>query len=75
MGVFATAARRMSYSTLGFVQYLAPTMVFLLGLFVFHEPLRTVQLASFVIIWAAIAVFCVDLVRRHRAARRVAEPV
>lgn len=72
--LFATAARRMSYSTLGFVQYLSPTLVFLLGLFVFHEPLRPVQLASFVIIWAAIAVFCADLVHRHRVARQVAEP-
>lgn len=66
--LFATAARRMSYSTLGFVQYLAPTMMFLLGLFVFHEPLRPVQLASFMMIWSAIAVFCFDLLRRQRPA-------
>jgi chloramphenicol-sensitive protein RarD len=65
--LFATAARRMNYSTLGFVQFLAPTMVFLLGLFVFHEPLRPVQLASFVVIWAAIAVFCLDLLIRQRS--------
>ncbi|MBB4857518.1 chloramphenicol-sensitive protein RarD [Novosphingobium chloroacetimidivorans] len=69
--MFATAARRMSYSTLGFVQFLAPTLVFLLGLFVFHEPLRTVQLASFVMIWAAIAVFCWDLLSARRV---VTEP-
>lgn len=61
--LFATAARRMSYSTLGFVQFLAPTLVFMLGLFVFHEPLRPVQLVSFIMIWAAIAVFCWDLLR------------
>jgi chloramphenicol-sensitive protein RarD len=67
--LFATAARRMNYSTLGFVQFLAPTMVFLLGLFVFHEPLRPVQLASFVVIWAAIAVFCFDLLSTHRASQ------
>jgi chloramphenicol-sensitive protein RarD len=65
--LFATAARRMSYSALGFVQFLAPTLVFLLGLFVFHEPLRPVQLASFVMIWAAIAVFCWDLLSARRA--------
>jgi len=64
--LFATAARRMSYSTLGFVQFLAPTLVFLLGLFVFHEPLRPVQLASFVLIWTAIAVFCWDLMSARR---------
>lgn len=65
--LFATAARRMSYSALGFVQFLSPTLVFLLGLFVFHEPLHPVQLASFVMIWAAIAVFCLDLLIRQRA--------
>jgi chloramphenicol-sensitive protein RarD len=68
--LFATAARRMSYSALGFVQFLSPTLVFLLGLFVFHEPLRPVQLASFVMIWAAIAVFCLDLLIRQRQSAR-----
>ena len=64
---FATATRRMNYSTLGFIQYLAPTIVFLLGLFVFHEPLRPVQLACFVLIWVAAAVFVWDLLSRRRA--------
>ncbi|WP_293704329.1 EamA family transporter RarD, partial [Sphingopyxis sp. UBA6723] len=41
--LFATAARRMSYAALGFVQYLAPSIVFLLGLFVFGEPLKPAQ--------------------------------
>jgi chloramphenicol-sensitive protein RarD len=72
--LFATAARRMDYSTLGFVQFLAPTLVFLLGLFVFHEPLRPVQLASFVMIWAAIAVFCWDLLRNRKPVPRPEEP-
>lgn len=66
--MFAVAARRMDYSTLGFVQYLSPTMVFILGLFVFHEPLREIQLACFVIIWAAIALFVWDILARHRRA-------
>jgi chloramphenicol-sensitive protein RarD len=66
--MFAVAARRMDYSTLGFVQYLSPTMIFILGLFVFHEPLREIQLACFVIIWAAIALFVWDIVARHRRA-------
>lgn len=65
--MFATAARRMDYSTMGFVQYLSPTIAFLLGLFVFHEPLRQVQLACFVLIWAAAAVFVWDLLSRRKA--------
>ncbi|MFM6933481.1 MAG: EamA family transporter RarD [Novosphingobium sp.] len=65
--MFAAAARRMDYSTLGFIQFLSPTIVFALGLFVFHEPLRPVQLACFVLIWAAIALFVADLVVRRRS--------
>jgi len=65
--LFATAARRMSYSTLGFVQFLAPTLVFMLGLFVFREPLHPAQLASFVMIWAALGVFCWDLLSSRRS--------
>lgn len=68
--LFAVAARRMDYSTLGFVQYLAPTMVFILGLVVFNEPLRPVQLISFGLIWAAIAVFSWDLLSRSRGSAR-----
>jgi len=64
--LFAVAARRMDYSTLGFVQFLAPTIVFLLGLFVFHEPLRQVQFACFVLIWIAIALFIWDLWSRRK---------
>jgi chloramphenicol-sensitive protein RarD len=64
--LYTHAARRLPFSTLGFLQYLAPTMVFLLGLLVFHEPLQRVQLASFALIWAAVAVFCWDLWAKSR---------
>ncbi|PLK26565.1 EamA family transporter RarD [Novosphingobium sp. TH158] len=70
--LFAAAARRMDYSTLGFVQFLSPSIVFLLGLFVFHEPLRTVQLGSFLLIWAAIGLFVADLLARRRTSRQIA---
>ncbi len=63
--LFAVAARRMDYSTLGFIQFLAPTLVFVIGLTVFHEPLRPVQLACFVAIWSAIAIFVWDLLARR----------
>ena len=63
--LFALAARRMDLSTLGFVQYLAPTIVFILGLTVFGETLRPAQLASFVLIWAALALFSWDLWQRR----------
>ncbi|MEM1050803.1 MAG: EamA family transporter RarD [Pseudomonadota bacterium] len=69
--LFAIAARRMPYSTLGFIQYLAPTIVFLLGLFVFGQQLRTVQLASFLLIWTAIAIFVADAWWRSRKVKTV----
>lgn len=73
--LFAIAAKRMDYSTLGFIQYLAPTIVFLLGLTVFGQELRLVQLGSFVLIWSAVAIFTADIwakSRRAKAARSVA---
>ncbi|MBS0480606.1 MAG: EamA family transporter RarD [Proteobacteria bacterium] len=67
--LFAAAARRMDYSTLGMVQFIAPTMVFVMGLTLFHEPLRPVQLACFMAIWVAIAVFVWDLLAQGSTAR------
>jgi chloramphenicol-sensitive protein RarD len=64
---FAVAARRMPYTVLGFLQFSSPTIVFLLGLFVFGEELRPAQLACFVMIWAAASLFIWDLVRRQKA--------
>lgn len=55
--MFAVAARRMDYSTLGFIQFLAPTIVFVLGLTVFGKPLHPAEIAAFGFMWLAIAVF------------------
>ena len=64
--LYAIAARRMPLSTLGFLQFLAPTIVFLLGLFVFGEELDPLRLVCFVLIWTAVAVFAWDLIQRDR---------
>ncbi|WP_432200775.1 EamA family transporter RarD [Erythrobacter sp. W53] len=64
--LFAVAARRMDYSKLGFIQFLAPSIVFILGLTVFKEPLQPVQLACFACIWSAAALFAWDLLKRSR---------
>ena len=64
--LFAIAARRMDFSALGMVQFTSPTVVFLLGLTVFGEPLDPVKLTSFAIIWAAIALFVWDLIAARR---------
>ena len=66
--MFAIAARRMPYSTLGFFQFLAPSIVFVLGLTVFEQPLQPAQAACFACIWLAAAIFIWDLVKRSRNA-------
>lgn len=71
--MFATAARRMSYTALGFVQYMSPTIVFFLSIFVWHEPVNAARLACFALIWTAIAIFSLDAL--HRARKPSGEPV
>ncbi len=61
--LFAFAARAMPYSVIGILQFISPTIVFVLGLTVFGEELRATQLASFIAIWAAVAVFAWGLLR------------
>ena len=65
MLLFAAAARRLSFSALGFVQFVTPTIAFLLAMFVFHEPLGQAQLLCFFAIWGAIGLFSWDLWRRR----------
>lgn len=67
--LFAIAARRMPYSTLGFFQFLAPSIVFILGLTVFQQPLAPMKLACFACIWIAAGIFVWDLVSRSRSAK------
>lgn len=71
---FTHGARRLPLSTIGFLQYLAPTVQFLLAVFAFREPFTPAHLAAFGLIWAALAVFSVDARERYRASRRVPEP-
>jgi rarD protein len=68
--MFASAARQLDFSVLGFIQFITPTGLFLQGLFLFGEPLKTVQAICFVFIWTAIALFCWDLLRKRSAAAR-----
>lgn len=66
--LFAIAARRMDFSAIGMIQFLSPTIVFALGVLAFGKPLHGFQVAAFVIIWVAIALFVWDLLARSKAA-------
>ncbi len=73
---FGAAAVRVPLSTLGLMQYLAPSSMFLLGIFVFHEEMPPERLAGFLLVWAALSVLTWDALRTARRDRaRRARPV
>ncbi len=63
---FIEAARRLDLKTMGFLQFLSPTLQFLIARFAFGEPLPNSRLLSFVLIWAAVALYCGDAALRSR---------
>jgi chloramphenicol-sensitive protein RarD len=73
--LFAAASRRLPLTTMGFIQYFAPFIQFLVGVFVLQEPMPLERWVGFGLVWVALAVLTIDLVRGARAARRtVSEP-
>jgi chloramphenicol-sensitive protein RarD len=67
--LFAYGARRIRLSTLGLLQYLAPTVQLLLGIWVFHEAFSRPQMISFSFIWAALALYTADNLIAQRRVR------
>lgn len=57
---FNAAATKIPYSTLGFIQYIGPTLSFLLALFLYHEPFDTDKFISFFFIWVALLIFSIN---------------
>jgi chloramphenicol-sensitive protein RarD len=64
---FAAAARRLRLSTMGFLQYLSPTLQFALAIFAFGEPFGRAQLLTFALIWIACGIFSLDSILVYRA--------
>ncbi len=64
---FAAAARRLRLATMGFLQYLSPTIQFALAVAVFGEAFRTAHLVTFLCIWAGLGLYTCDALRRARA--------
>jgi hypothetical protein len=67
---FAAAARRIRLGTLGLLQYIAPSGLFLTAILVFGEPLDGWGLATFVLIWLALAIYSAEALRLDRSAQR-----
>ena len=60
---FVNAAKRLRYATIGFMQYMMPTVTFFVAVFIYHEPFDRAQLLSFCCIWTALVIYSIDTVR------------
>jgi chloramphenicol-sensitive protein RarD len=69
--LFGGAAQRVPLTTLGLLQYVAPTFHLALGVWVFDEPMPLDRLLGFAVIWAGLALFTVDAVRHQRGQRQL----
>lgn len=73
--LFAAGARLVTMTTLGLLQYIAPTLQFLLGVFVYGEQLSMQRLTGFVLVWIALAIYSLEgLIGGRRAARAAPDP-
>ena len=68
--LFAAATSRIPLSTVGLLQYLTPSMQLAIGVFVYAEPMPPARLAGFAIVWLALGVLTVDMLRHARAQSR-----
>ena len=74
---FGHAARHLRLTTVGFLQYLAPSCSFFLGVFLYREPFTHAHLVTFIFIWIALVIFTAEAIWRWRAGRgreEIAEP-
>jgi len=67
---FTAAARRIMYSTLGFFQYIGPSIMFVLAVFLYAEPLSDERLITFAFVWLALAIFSTDSLYAYRMNKR-----
>lgn len=65
---FTAAARRLRYSTVGMLQFIAPTLQFLLAVAIYHEPFTTAHGIAFGCIWTALAIYTTAVVHKVRTA-------
>jgi len=64
--IYANSAKLLRLSTIGILQYIAPTLIFLTAVFLFGEPFDTARAVAFPMIWAALALYSVALIRQSR---------
>ncbi|TPH15668.1 EamA family transporter RarD [Litorilituus lipolyticus] len=64
---FTAAAKRLTLSTLGFFQYLGPSIMFLLATFYYQETMKLAELVTFIFIWAALVIYSLDSLKHKKA--------
>ncbi|TBF39670.1 EamA family transporter RarD [Rhizobium leguminosarum] len=65
--IYANGAKLLKLSTIGIMQYIAPTMIFLIAVFVFHEPFGTARMIAFPLIWAGLFLYSGSMLKGSRA--------
>jgi chloramphenicol-sensitive protein RarD len=72
---FGYAARTVRFSTIGVIQFLAPSLQFALGVIVYHEPISKAQLLTYALIWLAVILYLVGSSRSRKATQLKAKEV
>lgn len=67
--LYANGAKQLRLSTIGILQYIVPTMIFLIGVFLFDEPFGRARMIAFPLIWIALVLYSYSMLRQLRAAR------
>ncbi len=67
---FTAGAKRLNLSTVGLLQYMAPTIMFLLAVFYYQEPFSMAQVRTFIMIWIALIIYSTDSVIYYRRTRQ-----
>ena len=65
---FVNAAKRLRYTTMGFFQYLSPSLNLLLGIFLYNEPFTLAHIITFSLIWSGLAIFSINLFNEQQNA-------
>jgi chloramphenicol-sensitive protein RarD len=64
--MYANAAKKLRLTTIGILQYIAPTMIFLVAVFLFGEPFGSARLIAFPMIWAALILYSYSLIQQRK---------
>ena len=72
---FNAAAKRILFTTLGLFQYIGPTLMFILAVWLYQEPLESARLTTFALVWVGLLLFSIDAWRGFRKQRKVVASV